>query len=301
MSNSILIHKKNDEGIADFIRGSLLLYAICRMNNTKYYINFENYPYLKQSFNIDNIHIPNVNKNEINLMSYIGKSCFCDNIVKKLSTILEQTGIYETASNIIEKNKNDLIMKFKNDYFLKVLVPSNNILNKIKNIYFKYGLSENNYISVHVRCGDYNLEKNTKATSKRSDRRFDVGGKLRHFMKINIAVMKFMKDNNLNIPIVLHSDSKAFKEKMLGINKTYICLDLKIEHTGHSSEYNTAESYFDTIAEFYIISKSRYILLLNKYSGFSHIASLIENKPLYVNFESEIFNHLHCNNIKKLI
>jgi hypothetical protein len=76
---------------------------------------------------------------------------------------------------------------------------------------------------------------------------------------------------------------------------------LDIKHIAEDVGANTSEGYISTIAEFYIISKARKIYMPEVYSGFSHVASYIEGKPLYTKINDERYNILNVNSNVKII
>ena len=53
-------------------------------------------------------------------------------------------------------------MNIREYYFTNILKQSSLVNLQIESLYNKYGLFDNNYISVHIRCGDINMSNGTQ-------------------------------------------------------------------------------------------------------------------------------------------
>jgi len=282
-------------GIGDFIRACLSFYSLSQRLNYDYYINFDENVYLKECFVIEEIpnDITNLESEEIILLDGIYSY---ESIKPILDRITSNPKVYYLKSNAIGFESNENIQNIKDYFFNNILKPSHKIINFINNIYNNYNIINNNYISVHVRCGDYNMQKNLDQITSSIDKRINIDDN-NIYEYYNKMINKVKEDYKINIPVIIHSDSVIFKNKMKEINSEYTYLDLEIKHIAENIGIDNINSFISTISEFYIISKAAKIILLNVYSGFSHIASIIENKELLVNFNVEYFNYLHTNNI----
>ena len=88
-----------------------------------------------------------------------------------------------------------------------------------------------------------------------------------------------------------------------------IYLNVDIQHTSDEIGNNTDDAFISTITEFYFMSKAKSIVYLTLFpgstilscsSGFSLIASLVENIPLYTNNKNEYYYLLNCGNIHQI-
>jgi hypothetical protein len=94
--------------------------------------------------------------------------------------------------------------------------------------------------------------------------------------------LNYIKEKyNLNLKIIIHSDSQSIKDELYKLNNNYLILDINIQHVANNIGNNSRESFISTIAEFYIMSKAQSIFMIKSYSGFSHIASVIGKNQLY--------------------
>ena len=163
----------------------------------------------------------------------------------------------------------EIIDKYIEDYNKYIFRPSDLVINNVNRILRENKLEIDNYISVHIRCGDYSMNK----INKNRDYRMDINNE-EMYKKIDEYIKDKYKDKNL--PIVIHTDSEKFKNKMKEIYKEYLYLDIDIIHTGIEKN----NDYVSTISEFYIISNAKIISMPITYSGFSHWASVIGKKQL---------------------
>lgn len=301
MERPILIHQHyfGTGGLGDFLRGIITLYQICKYENIDYYIDLSKNPSLMKCFNVKKIpeHIKHIDFEEHNLFDIItGKN---ENVL--LSFI-----------NYVKINKYKVHYIYFNGYgnfnFLNqlndikfisnnIISPNDNVIKLTNNIMKKYKLIENNYISIHFRCGDVYIanENRNNIIFDNGDNRIDIGNP-DTIKKYDNLIKDFIKKYNIDLPIVIHSDFKYFKNKLRELDNKYIVLNIDIQHIANMLGNNTDESYISTISEFYIISKAKSVVMLNIYSGFPHIACLFGNNSLYTNIDysvnNNIFNYL---------
>ena len=104
--------------------------------------------------------------------------------------------------------------------------------------------------------------------------------------------------NKNNLPLIIHSDSNILKNNLKKLNDNLILLDINIQHICNNIGNNNEYSFISTIAEFFIISKASKVFMMDVYSGFSHLASVIGNKELIVNIDDK---HMYPKNILELL
>jgi hypothetical protein len=262
--------------------------------NYDYYIDFEENQFMKECFDIPEIpsYINKISSENITLIRNIHGINTYDSVKSILDKINDNPKVYNIKSNYIGFESNENINNIKTSFFNSIMKPSKKVINYINKIYLKNNITDNNYISVHIRCGDYNMETNVNS----SDNRVDLKNN-NIYDNIHNIINNFKIINNINVPIIIHTDSVIFKNKMNEKYNEYKYLDIDIKHIAEDIGNNNEQSYISTISEFYIISQSSKILLLNNYSGFSHIASMINSKELHTNVNSLYFDYLNCNNI----
>ena len=142
-----------------------------------------------------------------------------------------------------------------------------------------------NFISLHVRKGDkyIEVEEHHKAVPNDS-RDFD-----------ETQLIQFIASHQ-NENIMLFCDSKEYRSKLKNDFKYLIVSELDISHTSY--RITSAEQFFNTIVEFYIISKSKKVYSAAK-SGFPIFASIISNKPIhFIGIEDTVttINETLCGN-----
>lgn len=292
-NKSCVIHKHSLKcgGIGDFIRASLSIFSFCYRNKINYYINFDENPNLYQCFNIEKIpqNLSNSSFKEFVLLDGI----YSINKIKPILESIIKPGLYYIKTNAVGFENNEEIIKIREFYFNNILKPSPKVTNLINDIYQKYNLIDDNYISIHIRCGDLNMTNNR---SNSIDKRLNLCDE-NIYNNYNELINNFNQKYGDNMPIVIHSDSIVFKNKIKEINKNLIILDLDIKHIAENIGNNSENSFISTITEFYIVSKAHKIYMPVIYTGFSHMASIIESKPLYSKINSQYFDFLNTNNI----
>lgn len=294
MNSSIIIHcvKNGTGGIGDFIRSSISFYVFSKKNNLKYYIDFSNYKYFNECFELEKIpEINNYPFEELYIMNVVGK--IEDKILNKL---INKSKVYYIYTNSFGFIDNQEINNYIYDYFKIVLKPSKKVENYIEKIYNEFNLKENNYVSFHLRCGDKIMCMNNEENKNLTHVLFNIDNhdeinNLKKYIEI------FMNKFNLDLPIIIHSDSQILKKKLKDINDKLIIINNQIRHNSVDIGINTEESNIQTVGEFYLIAKS-YCILSKTYSGFSHYASLVYNKKLYTELSHHsYYKLLNRNNI----
>lgn len=293
MPKTVLIHKHKYKcgGIGDFIRSALSFYALSQRFGYEFYIDLSDNTDLQQCFIIPPIpsHVQYEHTETLHILDGIYS-------LEKINPILEQfknnPKTYILYSNAIGYEPPKNISYVSTHFFKNILKPSQIVIDNLNNLYLKNNLQLNNYVSVHIRCGDKNMQTHVES----SDNRLNINddNNYKHYHDI---IQMFKKNNNITIPIIIHSDSTTFKQKFVSQYDEYKILDIYIQHISENIGNNNINSYVSTISEFYMIANANKILLPDIYSGFSHIASLINNKPLYTNFNNVYFEYCNMKNI----
>ena len=209
-----------------------------------------------------------------------------------MKKIKKKYNIYYIKTNRIGFESNSNIINIKEYYFNNILKPSEKVINRINQIYNNYNLKDNNYISLHIRCGDANMSNNNEQSI---DKRINLSDDI--YNQYNDIINNFYNNYGENLKMIIHSDSQIFKNEICRLNKNIINLDIDIKHIAENIGINNVDSYISTIAEFYIISKANKIFSPKNYSGFSHIASFINSIKLYCHYDNEHFKLINDKNI----
>lgn len=123
-----------------------------------------------------------------------------------------------------------------------------------------------NYISIHLRLGDKHLDTDKSWVLCKNDERQYDSEKLFNFIEAN-------RDKN----ILFLCDSDSYKKQ---IKAKYDFITTINNPIGHTSLGNTTtEQVFNTVVEFYLLSKSQHTYTASE-SGFSMMASKFYNTPL---------------------
>lgn len=295
MNKSVIIHKVSNGsgGIGDFVRASLSFYTFSKKNNIKYYIDFSGYKYLDKCFELKKIpeNIFKMPSENIWLMNIVG------NINNEtLKKIITDQKVYYLISNAIGFENNDDIAKYIDKFFSKILKPSDEVQNYIKNTYEQLNITENNYVSFHTRCGDKIMCLNDNENLNKTHLLVNIDDENIYDKNIKF-INDFVTKYNITCPIVIHSDSKIFKNKLKEKNNNLVIIDCKIRHNSENIGINTLQSNIETVGEFFIIAKSKCIISIT-YSGFIHMASLILKKKIYTSYAHHgYYKLINCQNI----
>ena len=101
-----------------------------------------------------------------------------------------------------------------------------------------YQLINNNYISVHIRCGDYTM--NREGTTDYRVNIYDENV----YSDLNNKIQTFIRENNYQDKrIIFHTDSIFFKNKMREKYNQYIYPEIEIKHIAENAGTNTQNAY----------------------------------------------------------
>jgi hypothetical protein len=263
--NYLNICKTNHQppGLADFLRGTIALYNFSKLYDYKLLID-SNHPLFKFLKPNDKFILSDPSLEVIELLPPLSY----DDIYNKCNQIFNNGKTFSIITNSFYNLENRILSNFGpisndcRDYLKSILSPSDEIENKIKDIFNSiYNINiENGFKVIHLRFGDNYLHNNI----------FDENLYQSYFNKISILV-----NQNPNIKFILLSDSSKMANKLKEDIPLINYWDNSKVHLGDLKN-NTETSVFDTLVDFFIMSKCNEILVVNN-SGFSNVVSLIYN------------------------
>ena len=283
---SIIYKFDNNRGYGDFIRGLLTSFLLSMLTNKNLYIdtssNFKkilslplvenniltnilqldlfDYVYNKNKSNISqNI---NIIENENLIMYYANKNI----IVKSNTCIL----------SLLKNNKNyniNTLTQFMKDFYINFfnLFPLNtkNIETRNKQLF------NEEYIGIHIRCGDKFLVNNIKNYKFKNDTR------IKDFNEIETQLIK-LKYFYPNQKFLICSDNNNVYDIARNIfNENLYTVSANNIENVHSNFIDESKIHLleHMVLEHYYLTKSKYIIAT--FSQFSMTASLIGNIPLF--------------------
>lgn len=276
-------------GLGDFLRASISLYALSKKLGYEYYIDIEQ-PFLKNCFQIHRYMSAseengNHNTNKITYLSpeSLQSSAYVsEETIKEFFNKLDQNATYKFISNHYGYIQTASILE---EYRTSVLSPSDMTCQMMNVFYERTNLNKNPetnpkpYISLHIRCGDAHLNGST-----RNEQRINTSD----INSIVSTLRSYMEEQNPeHLPVVLHTDSLQLKHELF-CNLPGQLLDTQahIQHIGEYFGNFTQDTVLSTVAEFYFIMGAEKILSPFSYSGFSHIAAVIGEKPYHTMCEN---------------
>ena len=249
-------------GFGDYLRGTVALYNLSKKYNFKFYIDNQhplfdfldsNSKFIKNASDIEIIEL-------LPPLSY-------DDIYNRLENFFMLGNSFSTMTNSFYTKENNQLNNYGKinndckDFLKEILKPSIEIENKIiyifQNIY-NIDLNEKFKI-IHVRCGDKFIHNNNNYEN-------DL------YEKIHNKILNLIQQDS-NEKYILMCDSSLLSNKLKkNINQIYYWDNFKI-HLGDLINNNNNNSIFDTLVDFFIMSKSSEII--SNGSGFSMIVSEI--------------------------
>jgi hypothetical protein len=190
------------------------------------------------------------------------------NIYDELKKIFIKGEPFSIITNSFYALQNDnpinwgLISNDCKEFMKHILSPTEEIEQKIEFLYNFYNINSinNSFKVIHLRCGDNFLHNNI----------FDENLYKLYFDKVNDLVNK-----NQDIKFILLSDSSKIANKLKEDIPLINYWNNNKIHLGDLKNYADT-SVFDTLVDFFIMSKSNEILVINE-SGFSKVVSIIYN------------------------
>ena len=257
-NNKIVIHKiqLNPEatngfppGFGDILKGTVSLYKISKEYGYTFYLDLTEHPISKYIIQTIPNNLTNLN-NKVHEYFDIPNHNDLITIINKIIH-MNDIALFQTNRDISILNELD-----KNDKknLQNIIKPNNYLQNKIDEIKKKFNL--NNYSVLHIRTGDYNINKSINSNNL-------------------ISIEKTLSKINLPENILLLSDSYELKE-FLSKKYKYKIINSEIIHLGNLNSNNKEQAIESTLIDFFLISGSNKIYSLSVYdwnSGFSTMAS----------------------------
>lgn len=276
LEKPVILHtyKYGFGGIGDLFRSLISFHAVCAQRGLAFHITLEETPDFQQCFNL--LPVP-----DFGAIPSEYRQCIADHrgnsfIAQVVEFAEQKRAIQRVASNISFLHNPGLITP-SIPAFRTLIQPSALVRAKMEEVYTRYGLTPGSYASFHVRCGDvYMCKESGKGTSP--DIRIILSPAT--IERYADYLRKFSE--HVDLPILIHSDSNIFKKELQKCisGSKFIFLDMPIQHVANRLGDNTVDSYVSTVGEFYLLVHSAAVCMPN-YSGFSHIASVLGDVPLY--------------------
>ena len=252
-------------GFADFLRGTIALYMFSKMYGYKLLID-DGHPVFAFLQRNKNIFFSATNTNVTETEEFLPPLSY-PSIFSKLENIFISGKSFTVMTNSFYKNYEGELVNYGNmsidckEYLKNILTPTVEVENKINEIFrivYKLDVSDR-FKVIHLRFGDkYLIDDNAYEDSVYNT----------YYEKL----CKFVKHEHHNEPLILLSDSSLIANKLkTNIPELLYWNNCKI-HLGDVKK--TTSSAFDTIVDFFIMSKSTEIIT-NGGSGFSKLNSII--------------------------
>jgi len=273
-STSVIFKFDNTRGYGDFIRGLMTSFLISILTNKNLYID-TNSPYKKL---LDLPLISNINKSytyNLDLFEYmINRNTQHVQIIEKMNL----NNFFNGKNIIIKTNTCILSLLKKNSHYnIKTIIQiMDYIYKKFYEIFkpiFNINLTENNYIGIHIRCGDKYLVKNIPNYKFKNDTR------IKDLNDIDIQLIK-LKYFYPNQKFFLCSDNNHVYETAKNIFEENLIHNNIVQNI-HSTFINDTNISLlqHMIKEHYYLTKAKYLITTK--SQFSLTASLIGGIPLF--------------------
>jgi hypothetical protein len=272
-----LSNQSQPPGLADFIRGTIALYKLCKEYNFKLRINSE-HPIFNWLESSDLL----TTKTYSPLYEYVSVIIPYGEVYTKLLQLFTQKDIFSVTTNSFYSSDTNLYNSYhmgeiQSDaklFIKKIMKPSYTLQTYVTSVFDTLKIVSQSYHVIHLRFGDKYIHTDQLDNTK--------------INKVITHIEEIIQEKQ-NEPCVLISDSNTIA--------TTICTTLpllrywnnKKIHLGDMTSYNMDDindNIRDTLVDFIIISLSNSIISLNN-SGFSKIISLVYDIP-YSNFSFTI-------------
>ena len=268
-------------GFADFLRGTIALFYFSQKYGYSLLIDSE-HPLFKFLKNNSKFTLCNASEQ---ILEFLPPSSY-DEIYVKLENTFNKGDSFSLITNSFYDYQYGRLSNFGNishscrQYMQDILQPSIEIENRLQylsNYVYKINFSDP-FKVIHLRCGDICIHSDV----------YDDNLYNRCYNKI-CEIM----NQDVNIPYILLSDSSSIanklKENITNLhyfaNKKIHMGDLKFHEKDDSCYNNMSYSdsaIFDTLVDFFIMSKAITIIVPLVDSGFSKVASVIYNIPYII-------------------
>ena len=267
LSKYLQVCKTNSQppGLADYLRGSLILLSLSlTLNNSyKFVIDYDCHPFFKCLEKNDKFQAP---QNVINLETteLIPPLKFIEERILQLFNSNENISVL-TNSTLVQYIKKDAITIFKD-----IFKPSIIIKNRLDKFINKY----NKIIIFHFRLGDKFIHNNSEIDEILFNK------------CVNLIIDKIKEIDIIKNNIILISDSISFKKYTQLYIPHIITTDYNPIHMGDLKNYNFTDVE-NTVFEFFLMSYASHIYNYNIYgspSGFSKLINILYDIPFtYIN------------------
>jgi hypothetical protein len=245
-TNIIYSFNYGQGGLGDYIKFFTLAIQLSIKNNEKIY-------YLKNNLPIEKYLPLKYDK------MYISKES-----MKKLDEykMVDPSDYYkhfgEFGSPHFKNSYDKIYLPIKDVFEFSAEVISHSISLLPKNVY--------TYNSIHLRCGDNYIKNHEIYENNSRDCRWNS----KHSIKLKYFLRKNKK------PFIFFTDNIQFKNDIKKKFNNLITLNVDIHHTGFEIK---DKELLDSIAEFYVLSNSKKIIMIVE-SGFARMAARINNIPI---------------------
>lgn len=259
-------------GLADTLRSVFAFFVYCKINDLVFLLYLKDSKlkkYIKDSFEknkkLEELILKDADGNIIELSDnrFPKTECFID-VNDGLNKFLEDAkddvgGMYVVYSNLFDFVTFEQMAKYKKE-FLMFLSFKKNVLDKVDLL---YNTIEDDFTSIHIRCGDKFMDKVNCVGDSRIKPNEAYG------MVNNI--IKYLKQK-YGLKVRVFTDNNYLKTRF--IQDTF---ETKI---GHLVTTNDEEELLDSVVEFVLLGFSVLTVALTN-SGFSFWPSFMYDVPLY--------------------
>jgi len=245
-------------GIADFLRGTVALFNYCEQYGYEFYLDGSHpmYTCLKPNKYIQTV------KERKDTIEVLPPLTFTE-IDKHINILFQKNESFSILTNAMYTKTNEKFVNFGPisatcRSFLQSLKPIDEIENKIAGILQEHKITEDAYKVIQLRFGDKYIHE---------DQMCDPA----LYLTVYIKILNILSKEQ--IPFILLSDSARIANSLKKDIPVLHYWDNQKIHLGDLKKENLKESIFDTMTDFFILSKAKQIFSLG--SGFSKIVSEI--------------------------
>jgi len=257
-------------GIADFLRGTVVLFNYCEQYGYEFYLEGSHpiYSCLKPNKYIQTGKEKQEEKQQDTVIEVLPPLTF-EEIDEQINILFQKNESFSILTNAMYTKTNKNLSNYgpipsKCKEFLQSLLPVDEIENKIAEILQEYKITEKSYNVIQLRFGDKYIHE---------DQMCEPDLYLVVITKILNILSKYES------PFMLLSDSSRIAKNLKKDIPLLHYWDSQKIHLGDLKKENLKESIFDTMTDFFILSKANKIFSFK--SGFSKIVSEIYDIPYF--------------------
>lgn len=283
---------KNSPGFGDYIRGTYFLLDYCERTGQQFAMiinhpisNFLQNPQCLEK-NIE-AHVSKFNHKDFNnatidehnqIHTKLGK-----NNIPKLTNFLQADAfVHENTAHLFTNAYPEGTNTENHKSFVKtILEPSLNMTKYINNTLSNLKITKNNYITIHIRCGDNTFLKNSDPIFKPYTDKL-----IAHISKIFEQYRGSSDDHSLDDKFLIISDNLILKTFLIKMFPFAVAVFKNITHLGEGIKQE-ADKVKNTLLDFYLLSFSKKIFSFSSYghgSGFSEWCAFTYNIPYVCRF-----------------